>query len=92
MLRGTLMQGRWGHLLAMVCRAGAFPEQRTSALLSHPAQPLDQGVQTISKLLIQQLGRIWRDRADSLILPKPQTVPLPLSTHPALPEHSTNPS
>ena len=40
----TLLQGRYGHLLAVPCSADAFPQQHPSCLLSCPAQPSAHGV------------------------------------------------
>ena len=37
LLMETLLQGRYGHLLAMSCSADAFPEQPSSPLVSYTA-------------------------------------------------------
>ena len=44
----TLLQGRYGHLLAMPCSAEAFPQHYPSCLLSCPAQPSAHGVTFLS--------------------------------------------
>ena len=40
LLTGTLLQGRYGHLLATPCSTDAFPEQPSSPLFCHSAQLL----------------------------------------------------